>query len=328
MLLTDEVAACMGRGRVFKDNTGRITSLDFHRTEDFLVTTSEDESIHLYNTASGKLVKTVFSKKYGADNIRFTHHSSSVICSSKNEWDESLRYLSLHDNRYLRYFRGHHGRVVSLCMSPKNDSFMSASLDKTVRLWDLRTNVCQGLLRVRGRPAAAYDQQGLVFAVAMEASAVKLYDVRSFDKGPFDTFNLSEVKEEVASIEFSNDGKLMLLTTLDNQHVLLDAYSGDMLQCFTSPPSEDGTVMPASFSPDAQYIVAGCGDRNVRVWNSSTGTEVGCWKGHVGVPSVVRWAPRRMLVASACSALVLWIPDLAKLSELQQQQQQQQPMQT
>lgn len=34
-------------------------------------------------------------------------------------------------------------RVVSLCMSPKNDSFMSGALDHTVRLWDLRTNVCQ-----------------------------------------------------------------------------------------------------------------------------------------------------------------------------------------
>ena len=40
----------------------------------------------------------------------------------------------------------------------------------------------QGLLRVRGRPAVAYDQQGLVFSVAMEGGAVKLFDVRSFDK--------------------------------------------------------------------------------------------------------------------------------------------------
>jgi hypothetical protein len=40
----------------------------------------------------------------------------------------------------------------------------------------------QGLLRVRGRPAVAYDQQGLVFSVAMEGGAVKLFDVRSYDK--------------------------------------------------------------------------------------------------------------------------------------------------
>ena len=32
--------------------------------------------------------------------------------------------------------------------------------------------------------------QGLVFAVATESGIVKLYDVRSYDKGPFDTFSV------------------------------------------------------------------------------------------------------------------------------------------
>lgn len=34
-------------------------------------------------------------------------------------------------------------RVVSLCMSPVNDGFMSGSLDHSVRMWDLRVNACQ-----------------------------------------------------------------------------------------------------------------------------------------------------------------------------------------
>ena len=32
---------------------------------------------------------------------------------------------------------------MSLCMSPINDSFMSGSLDHSVRIWDLRVNACQ-----------------------------------------------------------------------------------------------------------------------------------------------------------------------------------------
>lgn len=40
----------------------------------------------------------------------------------------------------------------------------------------------QGILRLRGRPTVAYDQQGLVFAVAMEGGAIKLFDSRSYDK--------------------------------------------------------------------------------------------------------------------------------------------------
>lgn len=40
----------------------------------------------------------------------------------------------------------------------------------------------QGILHLRGRPSVAYDQQGLVFAVAMEGGAIKLFDSRSYDK--------------------------------------------------------------------------------------------------------------------------------------------------
>lgn len=32
--------------------------------------------------------------------------------------------------------------------------------------------------------------QGLVFAVASESGTIKLYDVRMYDKGPFDTFTV------------------------------------------------------------------------------------------------------------------------------------------
>lgn len=41
------------------------------------------------------------------------------------------------------FFLFSHFRVVSLCMSPVNDSFMSGSLDHSVRIWDLRVNACQ-----------------------------------------------------------------------------------------------------------------------------------------------------------------------------------------
>ncbi len=34
-------------------------------------------------------------------------------------------------------------RVVTLTMSPLDDAFLSGSLDKTIRLWDLRSQNCQ-----------------------------------------------------------------------------------------------------------------------------------------------------------------------------------------
>lgn len=47
--------------------------------------------------------------------------------------DYALRYHDLHANRFVRYFRGHTGRVTTLSMSPKSDVFLSAAEDKQVR---------------------------------------------------------------------------------------------------------------------------------------------------------------------------------------------------
>ena len=53
------------------------------------------------------------------------------------------RYMSLKENKYIRYFGGHDKKVVTLAMNPADDTFLSGSMDKTIRLWDLRSNHCQ-----------------------------------------------------------------------------------------------------------------------------------------------------------------------------------------
>ncbi|XP_057834917.1 protein ANTHESIS POMOTING FACTOR 1 [Cryptomeria japonica] len=306
MGLKEEILLGMQIGAVFKDYKGRISSLDFHRKEDLLVTASHDDSIRLYDTANAVHQKTVYDKKHGVDLISFTHHPSCVICSSRNSSEELLHYLSLYDNRILRYFKGHHGRVTSLCMSPINDSFMSGSMDHSVRLWDLRVNACQGLLQLRGRPTVAYDQQGLVFAVAMEGGAIKLFDSRSYDKGPFDTFLVGGDTAEVSDIKFSNDGKHMLLTTTNSHIYVLDAYGGEKRCGFGLEAFPDN--IEACFSPDGQFVLSGSGDGSLRAWNVNNGNEVTCWKNHTGVPTCLKWAPRRVMFASASSVLAFWIP--------------------
>ncbi|KAK3413813.1 hypothetical protein EUGRSUZ_I02354 [Eucalyptus grandis] len=278
--LTEEILQSMEVGMTFRDYSGRISSMDFHRASSYLVTASDDESIRLYDVASATCLKTINSKKYGVDLVSFTSHPMTVIYSSKNGWDESLRLLSLHDNKYLRYFKGHHDRVVSLSLCPRNECFISGSLDRTVLLWDQRAEKCQGLLRVQGRPATAYDDPGLVFAIAF-GGCVRMFDARKYEKGPFEIFSVGGDVSDANVVKFSNDGRLMLLTTTDGHIHVLDSFRGTLLYTFNVKPTSSKSTLEASFSPEGMFVISGSGDGSVYAWSVRGGKEV-----FLGVDSV------------------------------------------
>lgn len=313
MSLEDDVVASMIVGTAFRDFTCKINSLDFHETDDLLVTASDDESIRLYDTENAVFLKMIYSKKYGVGQVCFTHRKGCVLYASKNGWDESLRYLSLYDNKYICYLKGHRDRVVSLCTCPRSETAFSGSLDHTVRVWDLRNNVCQGMLRVQGRPSVACDKQGLIFGVTTEGGAVKLFDLRQFEKGPFETFEVAEDYHEVCNMKFSDDGKLLLLST-STRIFLLDAFNGVKLHEFSVESAPDGATIEACFSPDGYYIVSGSGNESLHAWSTKSGQEVASWMSQDGVPGVVKWAPQRLMFASASTALLFHIPDLTMLA--------------
>lgn len=311
--LTEEILQSMEVGMVFRDYIGRISSMDFHKTSSYLVTASDDESIRLYDVASATCLKTINSKKYGVDLVNFTSQPATVIYSSKNGWDESLRLLSLHDNKYLRYFKGHHDRVVSLSICSQKDCFISGSLDRTVLLWDQRADKCQGLLRVQGRPAISYDDQGLVFAIAY-GGYVRMFDARKFEKGPFDIFSVGGDMSDANVVKFTSDGRLMLLTTSDGHIHVLDSFRGTLLSTYNVVPVSSQATLEASFSPDGMFVVSGSGDGNIYAWSVRSSKEVASWMSNDVEPAVIKWAPGNLMFVTGSSELSFWIPDLSKLA--------------
>ena len=210
----------------------RINSLEFSYDGLRLITSGEDDQMVIYDCEKGTEKQVIRSQKYGCDLVHFTHATNTIVYASNKEGkDHAIRYMSLHDNKYLKYFSGHSGKVVSLSVSPVDDTMISGSLDKTVRLWDLRSPDCVGLMQCQvklqfrmnsfyirlafqGRAVASFDPEGLIFAVGVQSEQIKLYDVRSFDKGPFSTFKYKiETGCDWTGVKFSLDGKLMMLTT-------------------------------------------------------------------------------------------------------------------
>ncbi|KAG0355201.1 member of Set1p complex, histone methyl transferase [Gamsiella multidivaricata] len=252
--------------KIFKDNTQIITSLDFDDTGSKCVTSAQDESLHVYDCVTGKLDKTLFSKKYGVHLARFTHRSTNVVYASTKE-DGNADISSQ--------------MVTALEMSPLDDQFLAGS-EEAVRLWDLRSPNCQGAVSIVGRPAIAFDPSGLVFAVALGCN-LRLYDVKIFDQGPFDSAMIgqslgidptSDLPTAVipTQLEFSSDGKHILVTSAGDAHYIVDSYQPISTRFrlvghygYGNEPFQSGGE--ACWTPDGKFVVSGSRDGNIYVWD-------------------------------------------------------------
>uniref|UniRef100_A0A8C9ZSH2 Twinfilin n=1 Tax=Sander lucioperca TaxID=283035 RepID=A0A8C9ZSH2_SANLU len=293
MKLTDNVLRSFRVAKVFRENSDKINCFDFSSNGETIISSSDDDSLVLYDCQEGKPKRTLYSKKYGVDLIRYTHAANTVVYSS-NKIDDTIRYLSLHDNKYIRYFPGHNKRVTSLSMSPVDDTFISGSLDKTIRLWDLRSPNCQGLMHLQGKPVCSFDPEGLIFAAGINSEMVKLYDLRSFDKGPFATFKLQYDRTcEWTGLKFSNDGKLILLSTNGGALRVLDAFKGAVLHSFGVRVDSSTRTMCSE-------------DGKIHVWNAESGMKVALLDGkHTGPITCLQFNPKFMTFASACSNMLV-----------------------
>lgn len=303
----------------FRENDGKgdfkmttslpVNHLHFSTDGLHLITSSEDDQIIIYDVERGTQKRLLNSQKYGVDHIHFTHTRNAAIHSSTKR-DDAIRYLSLHDNKFIRYFSGHTKRVNSLAMSPSDDTFISGSLDSSVRLWDLRSPNCVGIMQVQGKPVVAFDPEGLVFAVGVHSEQVKLYDLKSFEKGPFATFKLPQEKKcEWTGLRFSPGGKTLLLNTNGNVIRLLDAFDGVPLQTFAGHFNNKGIALDGGFSPDSKFVLSGSTDGRIHVWNAESGYKICVLNGgHVGPVTSVQFNPKFMMMASSCSHLNMWLP--------------------
>lgn len=151
MKLDNHVVRGLRVAKVFPENTGRISAINFSSNGQQLISCSEDDQIIIYDCDKGTEERTVHSKKYGVDFVQFAPNQDTVLHSS-TKVNDAIRFLSLEMNKYVCYFSGHTQKVISLCASPVDQCFLSSSIDKTLRLWDLRSQICQATMHSTGQP--------------------------------------------------------------------------------------------------------------------------------------------------------------------------------
>lgn len=221
-------------------------------------------------------------------------------------------------------------------MHPGADTFLSCSLDNSVRLWDVNTPHCTGKLYLTSPYLAAFDPSASVIAIASPSTfSILLYDYRKFDEKPFTTIDVlpllkdflpRAIERHWTKLEFSNDGKSLLLGLSGGGHFVLDAFDGAVRALLVRDhgtrrlapgQTAEGIADSAGdvcFSPDGNFVVSGAGERNVLVYdiNMPSATKKLTPVHELefrGAAAVVAFNPRFNMFASADKETVFWLPD-------------------
>jgi COMPASS component SWD2 len=291
---------------------------------------------------------------------RFSHHTQSVIYASTKidgkattsafisppDLLDTIRFLSVHDNSFIRYFKGHTDLVTNITLCPSNDTFLSCSRDNTVLLWNLQSQNYQGKLKLATPYLAAYDAAALVIAIASPSTShIMLYDIRNYDQGPFGEFDMGRYEEqfltkgaEWTKLEFTNDGKHLILSTTGAGHFVLDAFEGHLVHFAYRKEGHSGRVGPAitppsripgqrdgitatagqgdtCVSPDGRYLLGGTGESAIAIWDISKEPASNQYLqpfDHLpgrGKAPIVGYNPRVNLLVSGDKDLYMWQPD-------------------
>ncbi len=172
------------------------TSMSYHEDGGFLFVSSEEDSrMRIIDCQRGTDKPALKFERDGIKLVQATHHNQSILFSGGGKdktqnvgQRHALNYLSLHDNKILRQFRGHSGEILDISMSPVDDTFLTSSADGGVRLWNLQqagslasmdlprsssSSGPNGVTKIdpNGSPNAAFDCTGLVFGISAPLDA-------------------------------------------------------------------------------------------------------------------------------------------------------------
>jgi WD40 repeat protein/serine/threonine protein kinase len=226
----------------------------------------------------------------------------NTLASAGGTWNAADRpgEVYLWDARHgtrLHTLTGHGGAVLGVAFSPDGTRLATASLDRTVRLWDVATGKeLQQLPHAHWVRSVAFSPDGKFLASGggeeERPGAIKVWDAASGKE----RFSLAGHAGPVARVAFSPDGTRLASASWDRTVVIWDVEGRKPVRTL---PGCEHWVQDAAWSPDGRRVAAGGYDHRVRAWEVATGEEV--FKAtQTQVCPGVAYSPDGGLLAGAC----------------------------
>jgi WD40 repeat protein/serine/threonine protein kinase len=267
--------------------------------------------VHVWDPASGKLVRTFKAHGHYLTSIAFSPDSQRFATASL---DQSARIWETATGKNLvKLPEAHRGPAQSVCFSPDGLKIATAGEDGLVKVWNSSSGTEIGAFRGhRGAVfAVCWSKDGNSLISGSRDQTIKEWDVNT-ETGP-------RILVGAWFAAWSPDSRLLAvggksgkgdLKTID----VYDATTGQ--QIFRVPSDQKSGFSSVAWSPDGNTLATGFGDPGgVGVWNVSTRQSVWRVPAHAEGTRNVAWSNNgRLIVSAGVDRLAqVWSADSGKL---------------
>lgn len=161
---------------------------------------------------------------------------------------------------------GHVDSVWSVLLTPNGETLVSASADKTIKIWNLNPGKIISTLKghtdtVR---AIALSQDGKILVSGSGDSTIKVWNFQTFEM----IRTINPGSGPVWSVAMNSDGQTLVSGTEDGSIQIWNYHTGQLLRIIQAHESR---VFSVAISPDGETLATGGLDKNIKIWNLYTG---------------------------------------------------------
>jgi WD40 repeat protein len=217
-----------------------------NKTPESLIDTTIPQTVTILQTPSSPSVASALTEPVPNTSMEVERSPLSVDTADRVEHWHTLS--------------GHSDKVFAVASSGNSAYVASASMDRTIKLWDVRS----------GQEVAAFsmnEENGIAFSPdgRLLASVHALWDVESRQM----VHTLERGSPIPGPVAFSPDGSLFAVALANQAIKLWDVASGQVLRTFDR--QVDNLARSIAFSPDGALLAAGGNGGTVRLWDVASG---------------------------------------------------------
>ena len=268
---------------------GVVYSMAWSPDGRMLASTSASRCVHLWDTQSGELLRTVKGDNVDIFNVVWSPDSRTL---ASGIWDKIIRLWNSGNGELLRMLR-YKTHVTSLAWSPDGGTIATGAGDQNIYLCHVRNDDLFRTLEghTDSISSLAWSPDGRMLASGSDDQTVGLWDTH---RGSL-LRTLRGHNGGIINLIWLLGGRILVSGSWDDTLRLWDVENGKLVQLLEG---FYGNVNTSVSSPNGRILASSSWNETIHIWDVMSGRELSVLEGHTNRILCVQFSPDGRILAS------------------------------